>query len=264
MSEYRDIITLNKNARGCYILDTVKGCSYLQKNPRGCYGDCYANNIATRYGFDFSIPVKRDFIKQRGQIYFDGFADEKHECEIIRQAKNADMPFIRIGEMGDPSESWEHTVSVCKTIARSKKKIVIITKHWKTIPENIITELEKIDVCINTSISAMDSEDQIRNRIQQGDRLADYCNSVLRVVTCDFNTATTQGGKMKLIQDKLLERKHIDTVFRPNKNNDLVISKTINIEKIKFLRGDVLASMHNKNIWFGMCSQCPDMCGINV
>ena len=43
MKKYKPVITLTKNKRGIWDLDTVKGCkSGIDNNPNGCYGDCYA------------------------------------------------------------------------------------------------------------------------------------------------------------------------------------------------------------------------------
>lgn len=266
MKTYNPEITLIKNERGCYILDTIKGCSICGKSkPLGCYDNCYAKNIASRYGFDFSHIVKRDFEKDNSQIYFNGFTDTKHESKIIKELKTIDMQFVRIGEMGDPSESWDHTINVCKTISIAKKKIVIITKHWNAIPENIMQDISKLDLCINTSISALDSDSEIEYRLSQYNRLKNVCNSVLRIVSCDFNLENTEGIRRNKIQERLFNNeKTLDTVFRPSSNNKLVTSGIIKAEKVKFLKGKVLASMYNKNAYFGKCDKCHDMCGVNL
>lgn len=266
MKTYNPEITLIKNGRGCYILDTIKGCSICGRSkPLGCYDNCYAKNIASRYGFDFSHIVERDFVSDNEQIYFNGFTDTKHESRIIKELKSIDMPFVRIGEMGDPSENWEHTISICKTISLASKRIVIITKHWKAIPESIMQDIVGMDICINTSISALDSNSEIEYRLLQYGRLKNVCNSVLRIVSCDFNTDNEEGKLRDKIQRGLFENeKTLDTVFRPSMNNKLVTSGIINIDKVKFLKGNVIASMYNKNAYFGMCDKCPDMCGVNL
>lgn len=263
MKKYRNTINLNQNSRGCYIIDTVKGCSYTKAVPNGCYGECYAANIANRYNFNFSEPVKRDFIYDKGQLYFEGFYDLKHESQIIRQINNIEMPFVRIGEMGDPSEFWEHTLNISETLKQSGKKIVIVTKHWKNINSKLLDKLDGIT--INTSISAMDSKEQIKNRLTQYNRLKSYCNSILRVVTCDFNVNNEHGYNMNKIQNNLLKNDNIiETVFRPSNNNDLVKYDIIKVKMKHFIKGKVLASARNDNIYFGDCRNCLEMCGINL
>ena len=262
--DYKNVITLNKNARGCYILDTVKGCSYAKNNPYGCYGECYAANIANIYGMNFKNPVKRLFIKDKCQLYFSGFYDVKHETSIIDQIKNIDMPFIRIGEMGDPSEYWEHTIYICSKVYVAGKPIVIITKHWKTIPDNLLKYLSKYGIIINTSISALDSKNQIKHRLKQYNLLKNYCKSILRVVTCDFNLQDNLGIYLNGIQENLLKNDNIiDTIFRPSIGNDLVQEHTINVSRKQFLKSKALCSVKNKDTFFSYCSECKEMCGVN-
>jgi hypothetical protein len=265
MKTFKDEITLIRNNRGCYILDTVKGCSYIKNNPNGCYNDCYAKNITSRYGFDFSKAIDRKFYYDTNQLYLFDFYDNKHEDDIIKQIKNIKMPFVRIGEMGDPSENWEHTINICKIISVAKKPIVIITKHWKNISDNLLKKIKDLNICINTSISALDNDYEIEYRLRQYKKLKNYCNSVLRIVSCNFNKQNYEGCIKREIQEKLFKNeKTIDTIFRPSKNNPFVVNKIINIEKVKFLKSNVLASVYNKKSYLGNCENCPDMCGINL
>lgn len=264
MKQFSNKISLIKNNRGCYILDTIKGCSICKTSkPEGCYGDCYAKHIANRYAIDFSNPVHRDFPRDDEQLKLFSFHDSRHVSDIINAIKNIDMPFVRIGEMGDPSEDWEYTINVCKIIQEADKPIVIITKHWKPIPEKLLNEIDTL--CINTSISALDSAAEIDYRLYQFKRLKPHCKSILRIVSCDFNESTAEGALRKCNQDMLFEQSPIiDTVFRPSAQNPFVTSGLINVQKIKFLKSHCLASLHDENIYLGRCDTCPDMCGINL
>lgn len=260
---YKDTITLNKNSRGCYILDTIKGCPagalYCGK---GCYGACYAKSIATRYGFDFEKLVTRRFYTDNNQIWMFGLSDKDHANRIRAEIETADMPFIRIGEMGDPSVDWEHTLSICREISSVKKKIVIITKHWNTLPDKLLKSVEPL--CINTSVSALDSEQELERKLVEYERLKKVCNSVLRIVSCNFNRDHIDGFDKAIIQDGLFKMGNtIDTIFRPRIENYFVKNGIIKTEKVQFLRSKVLASIYNKNTYMGYCKNCPDMCGIN-
>ena len=135
MRKYKDEISLSNNERGIWDLDTIKGCeSGMALNKKGCYGDCYAFKTANRYKIDFSTSVERKFI------------NEAHRLKIIRQIEKINMPFIRIGCSGDPSENWQHTINIISELKRQKqlslfdissnKKIVIITRHWNTLTDN--------------------------------------------------------------------------------------------------------------------------------
>jgi len=264
MKNYKNRITLNKNNRECYILDTIKGCSVcLNEKPKGCYGDCYAKNIASRYGFNFSNPIKRDFDYDTEQLYLLDFYDTKHENEIIKHIKKDSVKFVRIGEMGDPSEDWRHTLRICNVVAQAEKPIIIITKHWKSIPEFLLKKVKNL--CINTSISALDSDDEIEHRLREYNRLKKYCKSVLRIVSCDFNKENKEGYFRSKIQEELFKNENIiDTVFRPSINNRLVTEKIINVKKVKFLKSNVLASVYNDNTYLGNCGTCPELCGVNL
>lgn len=268
MKVYKEEITLNKNSRGCDIIDTVKGCpAGALYDGKGCYGDCYAKNIADRYGFDFLKVKLRRFTSNDEQLMLFGFKDKDHINQIVKAIKASDMPFVRIGEMGDPSVAWEHTLNVCKEISEAGKPIVIITKHWKAIPEAILKDVSKLNLCVNTSISALDEEDEIEYRLGEFERLKSVCHSVLRIVSCDFNKDHAEGLDRHLVQEELFKaagENVIDTVFRPSPTNPWVTKNIINVRRVKFLRAEVLASVRNPDTYFGMCQTCPDMCGVTV
>ena len=264
MKRYNPTISLSKNSRGCYILDTVKGCRVCGVKSGGCYGECYAHKIASRYKIEFDHPVIRDFYVDTQQFMLFDLEDERHMQKIINEVSNADMPFIRIGEMGDPSEDWEHTISVCEKLYPAMKPIVIITKHWNTIPDKLLPIIQSLGLCINTSISALDNQGEIEHRWNEYIRLSHYCNSVLRIVSCDFNLENKAGKRMSLIQDQLFDNDRvIDTVFRPGASNPLISSGVINVEKVKFLGATMLASKKNRDAYLGRCDNCPDMCGVS-
>lgn len=250
---YSNKITLIKNFRGVYDLDISKGCSSgLKNNKKGCYYDCYAYRNSKRFCSNFKT-VHREFKNQ------------KHIISILNKIDNIDMPFIRIGVSGDPSENWDNLINILKIISYSNKPIVIITKHWKILTIKQLNILSKFNIFINTSISALDKTNLLKNRLVQYNRLKDFCKSILRIVSCDFNIYNLRGLYMSELQNELfLNENIIDTVFRPRLNNPFVKSEIINIKKIKFMNNYTYASMLNKNTFTGFCNECPDMCGLNI
>ena len=263
MRPYSDTITLTKNRRGVWDFDTSKGCTNgVANNSKGCYDSCYAASAALRRGFDFSKTVFR-CLENRG-----------HDKRIISKINKIDMPFIRIGVTGDPSENWEHTLNVCRRISVDTqlnlffevgKSIVIITKHWSNLSHPQLTLLKGLKACVNTSVSALDEPALLSNRLKQYNKLKEYCKSVLRIVSCDFNLQNTTGKRLNKIQQKLFDNDNVlDTVLRVNTNNKLVSDGVINIDKVKFLDKYCFASMYNKSTYFGKCSECPEMCGLNL
>ena len=245
MNKYLNKIELVKNYRGCWELDPFKGCVYAKlNNNKGCYEICYATKLAKTRGYDFGEVIKREFIS------------EKHFDDISKKLKK--IPFVRMGVMCDPSHNWEHTLNIVERIKPFQKNIVIVTKH-----QNILTDKQLLRLkgtIVNTSISALDNEKQIDIRLNQYNKLKNYCKSVLRVNTADFN-----NQKLKEIQNNLLNNENvIDNILRFPKEHKLVKEGIINVKKYIFLDTNVYASKHDENTFFSYCDKCPDMCGAEI
>lgn len=254
MRQYSNQIALIKNQRGIYCIDTSIGCaSGMSYTEGGCYNDCYAAKSAKTYGYDFSKTTLR---------YFKSL---KHQREIVTQINKVKLPFVRIGCSGDPSENWEHCISILKIISRSVKEIVIITKHWNNLTDDQLNYISKINVCINTSVSALDNPELLNNSLIQYNRLKAYCSSVLRIVSCDFNLDNDIGHQLHIIQKSLfLNENTIDTIFRPSKKNQLIVNNIINSKVGVFNGSKQLMSKYNKKTYSGKCSTCQEMCGITL
>jgi hypothetical protein len=254
MREYSSKISLTKNSRGIYSLDPSIGCkSGMQLNQNGCYGDCYAAKSSKLYGYDFSKTVFR---------YFES---EVHRRKILNQINRISLDFVRMGTSGDPSENWEHTLNILKAIDTCNKQIVIITKHWTNLNLKQMQYLSNINVCINTSVSALDNEVLLKNSLDQYHKLKKYCNSVLRIVSADFNLSNEEGRRLSKLQNTLFENDStIDTVLRVNPRNNLIKNGVINTQQTTFLGKKALVSKFKKSTYFGKCSTCYEMCGVNV
>jgi hypothetical protein len=254
MREYSNTISLTRNSRGIYSLDTSIGCATGMANEiGGCYNDCYAAKSAKIYGYDFSKTVLRHF------------KNEKHRRQILQKINNIKLDFVRIGCSGDPSENWNHAINIIKQIDKCNKQIVIITRHWNTLTQEHLDYFSKINICINTSISALDKDEIFNNCYNQYNRLKPYCKSILRIVSCDFNIENKIGHKLYKIQELLFKNNAtLDTIFRPSKKNKLVTSGVINTSIKKFMNSNALVSKYNKSTYFGKCSTCHEMCGLNI
>ena len=250
MREYSNKITLVENTRGIWVLDTIMGCKTgVKNNNKGCFSDCYAARFARIYGYDFSKNVLRNF------------SDEKHLLKIRYKINSLDFPFIRVGSMGDPSEDWEHTINIIERLQPINKEFVIITRHWHKLNIKQLNRIKKLNLCINTSISALDSD--LHQNIEQYKILKNYCNSILRCVSFDFNTDNKKGIEYGVIQDWIFNNYDVlDTVFRCSKSNPLYKDGTINIKETKFLGKKCYVSKKNKKTYFGKCNNCIDKCGI--
>lgn len=254
MKEYSNKISLVRNGRGVYCIDTVMGCeSGMNENIGGCYNDCYAAKTAKRYGFDFTKTVLR------------GFKNNAHKHEILDQINKVRMPFIRIGCSGDPSENWQHTINVIKVISKCNIEIVIITRHWTVLTNEQLEYLSTVNICINTSVSALDNPNLMQRCLAQYERIKLYCKSVLRIVSCDFNLDNEIGHRLAKVQTRLFKNEStLDTVFRPSPKNRFILDNIINVKTEIFNGRKQLASKFNRKTYMGKCSTCIEMCGVNI
>lgn len=252
MRNYSNIITLTNNSRGIYTIDPIMGCNSGVKNDKkGCFSDCYAARNARIYGYDFSKNILRVF------------KDDNHKKTIINKINKLDFPFIRMGNSGDPSENWEHTINILEQLKETNKQFIIITKLWNKLDINQLHRISKLNVCINTSISAID--ENLHENIEQYNILKKYCKSILRCVSFDFNTKNKKGLDYYLIQNWIFNTYDIlDTVFRCSKSNYLYKEGIINIKETKFLGDKCYISKYNPKTYFGNCNNCVEKCGLNM
>jgi hypothetical protein len=235
-------------------MDVSMGCaSGLDHDKDGCYGDCYAARTAKRYGYDFSNTVYRRF------------KSESHRQEIVNKINAIKLDFVRIGGSGDPSENWQHTLEILEGIKSCNKQIVLITRHWQVLTDEQLTQLLNYRVCINTSVSALDFITIRLKALEQYNRLKPYCKSVLRVVTCKFNTDNIIGRHLDMVQQQLLNNEGvIDTVFRPSPKNKFLQSGVIIAKGEVFNGKKQLSSKANRKAYMGKCGSCLEMCGVEL
>jgi len=250
---YLPKISLVRNSRGVYCIDSIMGCpSGLAQTEGGCYGDCYAARTAKRYGIDFTKAVLRDF------------ESEHHREQICSQISRIKMPFIRLGASGDPSENWQHTMKILQTLATCNVEIVIITRHWNLLTDSQLSAMEAMNLCINTSVSALDCDSERGRALAQFNRIKPFLKSVLRIVSCDFNQENETGRKLAEIQRELFRNEPtIDTVFRPTKTNRFVADGIVNAKPHYFNGKKQLASKFSAKTYMGKCGTCQEMCGVN-
>jgi hypothetical protein len=252
---YRPVLTVVENKKGVLDVDTVKGCELgMQAYPEGgCYGECYANKNAVRYGYDFSVSVTRKII------------DREHMGTLIRLMNNYSVTWYRIGTAGDPCHDWKNTLTVCRALRHTHKVPIIITKHWIELSDIQLYELKELSAVVNTSTSGLDTDCEINYRISQIERIRDFgIQSVCRVVTCKYgNSEWARECKEK--QDYLMSLKPIvDNPLRASKtnirvvNNDIILSR--NDESVG---GGKFVSLNNEDSYLGECKYCPDQCGID-
>jgi hypothetical protein len=249
---YHPFLTASENQKGVLDVDTVKGCTAgIGARPNGgCYNECYAQKIATRYGIDFSVSVSRKLTRAT-------------RAEVLYAVKDFKANWYRIGTAGDPCHDWDNTLEVIEFLEDTGKAPVIITKHWVKLSDSHIARLKRLRAVVNTSTSGLDTDNETKHRVRQIERLrAAGVRSINRVVTCNYGTSEwAVAAKRK--QDYLLSiTPVIDNPLRASKSNPRVISGDIILDRIDAaIGGGKYVSLHDKSVYLGTCNQCPDQCG---
>jgi hypothetical protein len=252
LRRYLPILTAVENQKGVLDVDTVKGCTLgMAARPEGgCYGECYANKIAERYGIDFTVSVSRKLTPW-------------NRVEIFCAVRDHPNYWYRIGTNGEPCHDWDNTLEVMEALHGTGKIAVIITKHWIPLSDDHISRLSKLGAVVNTSVSGFDTDAQIRHRVAQMERLkAAGVRSITRVVTCDYGSSEWAVAAKKK-QDYLMTLTPvIDNPLRAEKTSKHVVNGDIILtRKPEAIGGGKLVSLHNPDVYLGTCPACPDQCG---
>jgi hypothetical protein len=251
LKQFSRELTANINRKGVLDIDTVKGCyDGIKKYPSGgCYGLCYASKMASTFGFDFSKSIKRDSIKNKRKIE-----------NIVMKHR---LPWFRIGVMGDPSFDWDLTLYVCEWLSRFKRPVVV-TKHWREMTTQHAVAFRGCETVFNTSISPMDTDDEIEYRLFQFSRLKEIgINSWLRVVSGNFGK-TEYGEVLSYKQDMIFAHGPIiDNPLRIPATDKRVSNGDICVARVNDLGGGSTVSIANKGSYLGPCVTCPDQCGVD-
>jgi len=253
--EYLPILTAIENKKGVLDVDTVKGCTLgMETYPNGgCYSECYAYKNAVRYGINFKESVIRKLVPSDRRLIF----------STIKNHKNA---WYRIGVAGDPCHNWDNTISICEALSGTGKIPVIITKHWLALSDEHILRLKKLSAVVNTSISGLDTDNEINYRLIQRERLSlAGVQSVLRIVTCSFG-ATSYAKLCKEKQNYFLSLTPIiNNPLRVSLKNKYVLNGDIIIVKRnECIGGGKIISLHHDDVYIGHCNNCLDQCGIDL
>ncbi len=251
---YRDLMTADVNQKGVLDVDTVKGCTAgMNARPgTGCYGGCYAANIAKFRGIDFAQAVTRK-VKSSAQAR-----------QIEAAVRAAPEGFFRVGTMGDPCHAWEHTVATVEWLAPLAVP-VIVTKHWMVATDEQLARLVTCGTVLNTSVSALDTPAELSHRERQIARYRALGGvSVVRIVSCDFNPDNPEGAERAAVQARLFTlTPTLDNPLRVPRTHDLVQRGIIRVRAVRDLATLRTISIGEESrTYTGHCSACPDKCGL--
>jgi hypothetical protein len=253
---YQPWLTVTENRKGVVDVDTVKGCTHgMRAYPQGgCYGECYAAKTARQYGINFGQSVSRQF------------CGREHRDTLVKRMLPLRAKWYRVGTAGDPCHDWTHTIAVLRVLRWTKKIPVVITKHWVALTDKQIDDLRWLKAVVNTSTSALDTDREIRHRLEQRERLrAGGVRSVLRVVTCDFGTSEWARARRGTQEHLLALEPSIDNPLRVRRSNPHVLSGAIRATRRQdSIGGGKLVSVHSPTAYLGTCQACPDQCGVGA
>jgi len=252
---YLPILTAVENHKGVLDVDTVKGCTLgMRAYPEGgCYGECYANKTASRYGIDFAVSVSRKLMPW-------------NRTDIFCVVRDHHSYWYRIGTAGEPCHDWNNTLEVCEALQGTEKTPVIITKHWIPLSDDHIRRLRMIGAVVNTSVSGLDSDAQIKHRLAQMKRLTlGGVRSIARVVTCEYGTSQWADAAKEKQKFLMTLTPIIDNPLRASKSNPHVLNGDIMLtSKPDAIGGGKLVSLHADDVFLGTCDDCVDQCGVDV
>ena len=252
---YLPVLTANENLKGVLDVDTVKGCySGMAAYPvTGCYGACYAATTAKMYGRDFTVAVARRPAPWSWR-------------EVWRQVRDFHANWYRIGTAGDPCHDWQNTVEVCEMLKSTGKHPVIITKHWQVLDDVQLARLLAVSAVINTSVSALDTDAELRHRLRQIDRIrAAGLKSVARVVSCNFGRTEWALERAAVQADLLKLSPMIDNPLRIPASDQRVINGHLIVDRIaEAVGGGKSVSLHKPDVYLSTCVGCPDQCGAHM
>jgi hypothetical protein len=116
-----------------------------------CYGSCFAARDSYRLGVDFGVRVMNTL------------------DEPLFRADLAQLPprqrYLRNGWHSDPSWRWELATKIASVIHDTGKHTVFVTKMFRAIPPEVLPDLLADRAELRISVSALDTDAQLRNRL---------------------------------------------------------------------------------------------------
>jgi hypothetical protein len=133
--------------------DIVAGCLSA---AQVCYGSCFAAQGAFEAGIDFGKRVPN-------------ILDEEVLCADLAALPPA-QGYLRNGWNSDPSWDWKTALLLAEIISASNHHPVFITKAFKLPDQETLELLARIGAEIRISVSALDTDLQIEQRLELCER----------------------------------------------------------------------------------------------
>ncbi|PHM33229.1 hypothetical protein [Xenorhabdus innexi] len=129
--------------------DVVTGCL---PESMACYGMCFAAISSWRDGIDFGKRI-------------DNYLDEDiFNCDL--RALPDSQKYIRCGWNSDPSWNWSLSTRIAELARDANLLMIFITKAFRNIQDNIIQRLVTTRAEMRVSVSALDTNEQLKKRLE--------------------------------------------------------------------------------------------------
>ncbi|MDX7990985.1 hypothetical protein [Xenorhabdus littoralis] len=129
--------------------DVVTGCL---PESMACYGMCFSAISSWENGIDFGKRI-------------DNKLDEDIFVNDLK-ALPSTQKYIRCGWNSDPSWNWSVSTRMAELAQEEGLLMIFITKSFKKMPDEIVRRLISVKAEMRVSISALDTNEQLKQRIE--------------------------------------------------------------------------------------------------
>ena len=170
----------------CLMTDVISGCL---PQKRVCYGNCTAAQFWKEQGYDFGKRVLNNFDKE---FFISCIKKLPPEQKWLRQGWISDCSFTE--------KSWNLTAEIASILNDYQIRLLIITKIHSLPSEKVMHNLSENKAEIRVSISALDTEEQNRKRLNF---LNDYRKigglAVPYLMSCKYNNKILSDNQEFLV-----------------------------------------------------------------
>jgi hypothetical protein len=152
-----------------------------------CYGNCFAAKAAFSNGLNFG--------KHSENIL--------NEKVLLNDLKNIHpkQKFVKNGFNSDPSLNWLKAIEFAKIINQSGKYLIFVTKCLVLPKKDILYALAQLNLELRISISALDSNKELKERIEVIKEFRKLGGTVIpNVITADFSNIELKERQQNLIE----------------------------------------------------------------
>jgi hypothetical protein len=170
------------------VSDVVTGCLPVKS---ACYGICFAAKNSWEQGFDFGKKVNN-------------ILDEDLFINDIKKIPET-QKYLRCGWNSDPSWDWNTAVKLANIVFQHDKLMIFITKAFTKTQDNVLEKMIKARSEMRVSISAMDTDIQLEQRLSFIERYRKLGGVVIPILMTSFFKDTKLIDRQNSLVDWLVK-----------------------------------------------------------